>query len=78
MTDKRKVLSGMTYQEFLNTTTDKDKLSTFLYNFCFAFYSESLSGICDTECYESKDKCYGCIKKLLDKEMDECRLLTRN
>lgn len=67
----------MTYKEFLNTTADKDKLSIFLFNFCTAFYSETLSGICDIECYESKDKCYGCIERLLDKEMDECRLLTR-
>ena len=67
----------MTYQEFLNTTTDKDELATFLFNFCSAFYSETLVGVCDKECYESQDECYGCLKRLLDKEMDECKLLKR-
>lgn len=68
----------MTYQEFLNSTKDKDKLATFLYNFCSAFYTETLHGICDKPCNESKDSCYGCMKELLDKEMDECRLLGKH
>lgn len=67
----------MTYQDFLNSTTDKEKLATFLYNFCSAFYTENLHGICDKPCHESKDSCYGCMKELLDKEIDECRLLNR-
>ena len=40
----------MTYKEFLNTTTDEERLATFLYNFCSAFYSECLTGICDKPC----------------------------
>ena len=68
----------MTYKEFLNKTTDEEKLATFLYNFCSAFYSECLTGICDKPCNESKDGCYGCMKELLNKEMDECRLLERH
>lgn len=67
----------MTYQEFLNTTTDKDKLAIFLYNFCSDFYTEHLTGVCDKPCSESKDSCYGCLKEALDKEMNENSLLKR-
>lgn len=66
----------MTYKQFLNTTTDKTKLATFLYNFCVSFYSEKLEEICDKPCEECGDSCYGCIAELLNKEMNN-KLLER-
>ena len=66
----------MTYKEFLNMTTDNDKLATFLFNFSRAFYLEEIPCICDTKsCSNQEDGCYSCIKEWLDTEADESLLM---
>ncbi len=44
---------------------DTEELAHLLYEFASGFYTESLEGLCDIECNQSKDSCRWCISRWL-------------
>lgn len=45
---------------------DTNELAKLLYDFASGFYTESIDGLCDIECKQSKDSCNWCIARWLE------------
>jgi hypothetical protein len=53
-----------------------EEMSKFLFDFFIGFHNESINGLCNIECGNSKESCFGCIQNWLRSDISTCNILS--